>query len=390
MTRPPAASFSLELRLLFACCSMEDGKRQNIPPLLAAQPDWRETCDLAEHHNVIPLLCRSLLDFAELVPAPVLADLRRRYEDNARNGLRFVAELSRILECLEQCGVAAVPFKGPVLAETVYGDVGLRSFSDLDVLVLAADVPRAKAALASLGYSPSSPLSDAEERAYMDSGYEYVFDGPAGRNLLEIQWRILPRFYAIDFEFGGFFQRASQATLGDRVVKTLCREDLLLVLAVHAAKHGWARLIWLRDIAGLVHDHSLDFGWVDRQAKALGIERIVAVSLLLASRLLAVTLPAGWDRKLHADREISALSDEAERHLPTAEEYSTESLQYFRWMMRLRERRRDRWKLLSRLALTPGVGEWSLVKLPEPLFPLYRVIRVLRVAGRIVSAAAKE
>jgi Uncharacterised nucleotidyltransferase len=369
---------------------MGSGKREKIAPLLEAQPDWPRTCELAEHHNVIPLLCRAVFDFAELVPGPVLAELRQRYEDNARNSLRFVAELNRILECLEKCGVVAVPFKGPVLAETVYGDVALRSFSDLDVLVEAADVSLAKAALASLGYTPGSPLSEAEERAYLNSGYECVFDGPAGENMLEIQWRILPRFYAIDFEFGRFFQRASQATLGGRAVKTLSLKDLLLVLAVHAAKHVWARLIWLRDIAGLVHDQPLDFDWVDRQASELGIERILAVSLMLSNRLLDANLPAHWLRRWQADREISGLCQEVERRLPTAEEYNTESLHYFRWMMRLRERPRDRWKLISRLALTPGAGEWSLVRLPAPLFPLYRVIRLLRVAGRIVSAAAKE
>jgi hypothetical protein len=355
-----------------------------------AQPHWPRTWKLAEYHDVIPLFCRSLFDFADLVPAPVLAALRQRYEENARNSLRFVAELSRILECLEKAGVASVPFKGPVLAETVYGDVALRSFSDLDVLVQAADVPRARAALASLGYTPSSALSEAEERAYLDSGYEYVFDGPPGQNLLEIQWRILPRFYAVDFELGGFFQRASNAMLGNRAVNTLAREDLLLALAAHAAKHMWARLIWLRDIAGLVHDHQFDFDWIDRHVTELGIERILALSLLLANRLLAANLAARWHSRWHDDRELSALCDDVEQRLPTAEEYNTESLHYFRWMMRLRERPRDRWKLVSRLALTPGMGEWSLVKLPPPLFPLYRLIRAFRVAGRIVSAAAKE
>src|ERR1700757_3738973 len=175
MTRPPAVPYSTEFRLLLACCSMGSGKREKIAPLLEAQPDWPRTSELAEHHNVIPLLSRTVFDFAELVSGPVLGELRQRYEDNARNSLRFVAELNRILECLEKCGVVAVPFKGPVLAETVYGDVALRSFSDLDVLVEAADVPRAKAALASLGYSPSSPLSDAAALAYLDSGCEWVF-----------------------------------------------------------------------------------------------------------------------------------------------------------------------------------------------------------------------
>ena len=369
---------------------MGEGKREKIPPLLEAQPDWPQTWELAEYHNVIPLVCRSLFDFAELLPAPVLAGFRRRYEENARNNLRFVAELTRILECLENSGVAVVPFKGPVLAEAIYGDLGLRSFSDLDVLVQVEDVSQAKATLVRLGYLPSSPFSEAEERAYRKSGYEYVFDSPAGANLLEIQWRIVPRFYAIDFDLGSLFERASKIIFAGRAVRTLSPEDLLLVLAVHAAKHAWGRLIWLRDIAGLVHDHQFDQEKVERQAEELGVERILAVSLLLANRLLETNLPARWHTTWAADREINALCQRLEQRLLNAEEYNTESLEYFRLMMSIRERPLDRWKFLSRLALTPSTSEWSLVKLPAPLFPLYRVIRVFRVAGRVASAATRE
>ena len=54
-------------------------------------------------------------------------------------------------------------------------------------------------------------------------------------------------------------------------------------------------------------------------------------------------------------------------------------------MLCLRERSGDRWRFGSRLLFTPGLGEWSLVKLPEPLFPLYRGVRLLRVSGRLLG-----
>jgi hypothetical protein len=50
--------------------------------------------------------------------------------------------------------------------------------------------------------------------------------------------------------------------------------------------------------------------------------------------------------------------------------------------MRLRERRADRVRFLARLAFTPGPGEWEAVRLPGALVPLYRVVRVVRLAGR--------
>jgi hypothetical protein len=66
------------------------------------------------------------------------------------------------------------------------------------------------------------------------------------------------------------------------------------------------------------------------------------------------------------------------------EDLDPESMAYFRLMMELRERRRDRFSFWWRLLFTPGAGEWSAVRLPGPLFPLYRVVRLGRLAGRLM------
>ncbi len=86
------------------------------------------------------------------------------------------------------------------LAEILYGNVALRQFSDLDLLIRSRDLPAVKSALAELGYHPALHLTPAAERAYLKSGYEYTFDGAHGRNLIEIKWQVLPRFYSIDFD----------------------------------------------------------------------------------------------------------------------------------------------------------------------------------------------
>ena len=68
--------------------------------------------------------------------------------------------------------------------------------------------------------------------------------------------------------------------------------------------------------------------------------------------------------------------------LSQEENLDPESVSYFRLMTDTRERWRDRARFLWRLAVTPGPGEWSVIGLPEPLFPLYRVVRFFRLAQR--------
>jgi len=314
--------------------------------------------------------------------------LRARFEEIARKNLRFTADLIRILNCLESHGIAAIPFKGPTLAESVYGNLALREFSDLDILVRQRDFPRAKEAVGELGYVAGWHLTKTQEQTYLASGYECSFDGPAGRNLLELQWRILPTFYAVDFDFEEFFARASHVSFGDKRVKALSPEDLLLSLVTHAAKHAWIRLGWLRDIAGAAQAPSLDWDRVSRQAKELGIQRILWISLGLCNMLLGAKIPSFVE--FPEDSERAALTERIAHDMPNSEEYSAESLHYFRLMLQLRERWSDRARFAQRLLFTPSVGEWSVVRLPAPLFPLYRVIRVLRVARRLLSFQEKE
>ncbi len=56
--------------------------------------------------------------------------------------LDLTAELIRVLDSLDAAGIRGLPFKGPVLAQTAYGGVGLRRFLDLDVLVHPRRFPR--------------------------------------------------------------------------------------------------------------------------------------------------------------------------------------------------------------------------------------------------------
>ena len=58
-------------------------------------------------------------------------------------------------------------------------------------------------------------------------------------------------FRAVEFSVEDFFGRATLVDLDGRKVKTLSPEDLLLVVCIHAAKHAWTRLCWLRDIAAV-------------------------------------------------------------------------------------------------------------------------------------------
>ncbi len=398
MTKPlpssPVSSGSLqagnEFDLLCALAGVEltPGRIERIANWDLSKLDWNKVLRLADQHGVLPLAARNLIEYGHGVPGEVERSLRSAYESNLRASLWFSAELARILQHFERKQVRVLPYKGPVLAQSAYGDPGLRSFSDLDFLIAPADFQRAKQALAEIGYRPSADLTAPVERFFLRTGYERSFDGAAGKYLVELQWALLPNFYGVDLPVEDLLARAGQTVVGGREVPCLSPEDSVLVLCLHAAKHLWARLIWLADIAETLRSQSrtqaINYTLVFSRARGLGVGRILGVSFWLVKNVLRVDLPEPVEDMIAADSRVPALGSEFAERLARGATYDFESTEYFRLILKLRERRGDRCRYLWRLLWTPGAGEIAAVRLPEALFPLYRIVRIGRLMRKLV------
>jgi Uncharacterised nucleotidyltransferase len=381
-----SVGFSAEFDLLCACVGVELAPERvaRISCWNESGLDWSEFCRLAEHHGVLALAARNLIAHARDLPADVAQSLRTAYETNVRRNLWFAGELARITDHFETNKLLAIPFKGPALAESAYGDVALRNFGDLDFLIAPADFERAKQALAEFGYRPSAELRPAIERFWLRYGYECSFNSAAGKYLVELQWGLLPYFYAVNLGVEELLARSRRTALGGRAVPCLSLEDSLLVLCLHAAKHLWMRLIWVCDIAETMRAQAVDWATVTSRARDLGIVRMLGVSFWLAQALQGGSLPGLAQEIVERDPEVRVLGEEFAARLARSAAYDFESAEYFRWISKLRERRRDRWRYLWRLVWTPGPGDIAAVRLPEALFPLYRAVRIVRLMGKVI------
>jgi hypothetical protein len=390
MPTPPVPSTAPqredEFELLCALAGVElaPERLERIANWNCSALDWSEVLRLAEHHGVLPLAARNLIEHARELPPEIERALRSAYEANLRRNLRFTAELARIMQHFERRQLRAIPYKGPVLAQSLYRDLGLRSFSDLDLLISPADFERAKQALAEIGHRPSADLTPAVERFWLRKGYERAFDSAGGKNLVELQWALLPRFYAVDLCVEDLLARAGRTVVGGCEVPCLSPEDSLLVLCLHAAKHLWTRLIWLSDIAETLRTQTIDYALAFSRARALGIARILGASFWLVKNVLRAELPKPAEEMIASDPRVPALGSEFAERLVRGADYDFESTEYFRLILKLRERRGDRWRYLWRLVWTPGVGDIAAVRLPEGLFPLYRIVRIGRLLRKLL------
>lgn len=352
---------------------------------LCAKVRWKVLFELAARHGVQPLLYQALSGTDQLVPPADLRVLGQLHRTNLHKSMLLARELIHLLEHLAHKKLEVLVYKGLPLAEWAYGDIGLRPVGDIDLLIHGRDLPQLREAVQQLGYLPRTQFSAALERAELRCGYGCVFDGPAGRNLLDVKSAIQPYFYAVEFEHESFFRRAVSIRVAGHEMKTPSAEDTFLILAAHAAKHVWGRLIWICDLARIAQRTGLDWTWIAAQAEDLGIVRIVRVTLHLVKALLGMEPPGAAQNALPQDSASEPLAREIEQYVASATEYDAESVAYFRLMLRLRERWSERMRFISRLAFTPGPGEWAAIRLPESLLPFYRLVRLGRLAKRVVS-----
>ncbi len=387
-TRPrPALAANPEFDLLRACCAHEPQGTgdERIAEAIECGAQWDLLARMVQHHGVLPLVMQRLAPFHAAIPKEAWAALTRMQQINSRRSLWLTSQLIRVAGQFRKSGIGFLTYKGPALAELLYGDVTMRQFGDLDFLVYRDDVARATAAVRELGYRSQLPLTESQESAFLSIGYERVFDSAFGRNLLEIKWKVLPPFYAIDFDVEKIFLRSDSIDIEGVSVPALSAEDLLLVLCVHAAKHGWEKLSWICDI-GALSARRLDWELIQRQARELGVQRILGINFSLANRLLGNPIPATVAAYIQKDVCVVSLAKGIALRIEGCRSCDVTSIAYFREFSGLRERRMDRGRFWWRLVTTPGVGEWNAVRLRNPRSLLYGAIRVWRLTRRVAGA----
>lgn len=349
---------------------------------VVAGVDWTRLMALAERHRMIPLLHRHLR--GSDLPEPFAAGLRARNAGEVHRALRLAGELIRLMDALSSAGIEALAYKGPALAMRAYGDLSLRSFVDLDLLVRPDDIPRSLAVLADAGYAPALRLSPAQERWFRRVDGDYPLVHPGTDTLLELHARVSSLRFGMPIDTDALMRRSQIVAVGGGEVRTLGDDDLLLVLFVHGAKHRWKRLEWLAAVAALLRAGRGDVDAVLARAAELWARRTALLGLHLAHALLGAPVDDAVKREIAADAEIASLAAEVTERMfgPEGETEGADTRGNLRFNLRLREGAAERARYVARWVFGPGPEDWKWRPLPDALFPLYRLLRPVRLLGR--------
>ncbi len=348
---------------------------QRIGELVDQGLDWPHLLMLAGRHQVTPLLYRTVKEICpRAVPALLMRRLHDHYFDNVGRGLFVASQLRNLLQRMETDGIEVIPYKGVVIAKHLYGDVGLREFGDIDLLVRERDRSRAVRALDSAGYRAQGFHGDTE--CHFVSGDDRVN--------VDLHWRF---FRCVGFYFNpeAWWTRRVHKSLFARDVNCFPDEELMLILCANATKECWNQSLHsLCDIAEMIRSRPhLNWDRVMREAEQLDLTRMLLAGISLAQQLLGARPPDLICEQIQTDANVSSLSKTLRWRLFPQSAPKPDRWIIYRWDLAKMTRRRDRAIYILRLLssyLKPSDKDRDFIQLPSAFEPLYYAIRPVRIA----------
>lgn len=378
-----AARLLLEAARPVAADARHDALRSALAALAregdgAAERVW----DLGLLHGVLPLLARRVAalpaDSRRRMPDGLADRLARRRRDLSFRNLHQLSLLGEVVDQLKAEGVPVLAFKGPALACTVYPELGLREFVDLDILIAERHRDRAQGALRSRGFESGN---ETDATAPEDPYAVPLFRERDGCHL-DLHWRLAPEHRALAPDHAGI--RAEKLEIQGRDVRVPCPEDHLLLLAVHGAKHGprpWPKLKWIADVAWLLDRHpEVDWDTGLQRARAVGCGRALLLAVALGRDLLGAELPDTLASAARSDGLAERLARDVAERLFRPFDEPEPLLWRFGFDWRVLERPMDRLRYVGRRVFLPSgrdrrdpVGR----RLPRPFLFAYRWARLV-------------
>jgi len=386
---------SAEAELLVHCSRLDidPARVKRIHALLELQIDWTKLLSFAQRNALIPLLYFQLNKIASsLIPSDRLKELHDRFQHNSALNTLLTAEMIVLIDLFEQNQIPAIPYKGPAIGAGVYGQLVLRQFADLDILVRETDVWKATDLLLERGYKGHFVIPAKRRPAFIRLSYVRSFTRDS--TTVELHWRLAPRFFGPYFDISRLWERTRKIPLQGSCVRIPFSDDLILMLCIHGAKDCWEKLEWVCGLAEVVRaDPELD--WEDllnraKDAQAIGV---VSVGLLLAHDFLEAPIPMNIIRKLRVQSREDVIDQIVSRFF-NGSSASFPLAQRIRLHLELMDSIGEKARYCLRLGLTTTPVDWEMISLPESASFLYyplRALRLLRKYGRkSTPLAAKE
>jgi hypothetical protein len=391
-----------EQQVLIACVRASLECRQGtfdanaLANAIEGTEDWPALVQAALDQGMLGILwyC-STLDQLEIFPADIREALATFIHSQRAGNTARTDKLLEVLGFLGDAGIRGAPFKGSLLAENAYGDIGMRSFWDLDFLVPEQDFDRAISVLEQHGFTDTSHPPDGYIFSAKQLAKLWRYWGQAAllrkSDQLAIEPHVAVAPFTLALNYDDLWQRISLSPWRGVQTWQFEPEDQVLILCLQGAKPYWDKIKLPADLAHFLVAHpQLDWEKIIRRATKHGIRRLLALALLMVERLFALALPEMAVKLAHADAEAVRICDCLLHQGESFRYASTDVYKLSRYHLETRERLTDKSKYLWRTIFLPNESYVKSVRLPDSLYWVYSLLKVANDAYLLIRGQLRR
>lgn len=350
-----------------------------ITPVLEMDLDWQRIVSLSIRHRVLPLLHRVLIpNFSQYISQSVQSYLENYLTDLVKRNLLLSGNLLKIITLFEKNTICAIPFKGPVLAETLYGGLALRQFCDLDILVAKHDAIRARNLLIGYGFQTDFALSNDKESLYLEHENFFSLTNPISGINIDLHWELSGRYNLEPITLEMLLADSITVQFSGRNLMAMSAEKELVYICIHASSHCWEQLEFITAVAAFLADgKNLQWQKLIDWAETMHCRRMLLLGLSIADTLFQVPIPDTIRFLIRQDSGVKQMSGTIRNSL-FKEDHTTLPWRFSLMHIINRDNFIDKIRYAIRIGFRPTIAEWQGYKLPRYLTFLYPLLRPLR------------
>ena len=322
----------------------------------------------------------------------ILTKLKAHYQTIARRNMLMSAELIRIMKLLEENGIEALAFKGPALSQMAYGDITLRQYVDLDILVDEKDAFKAGKLMSENGHSAILPLTILSNKTCLHTAKDFSLMSETGGVHTELHWRLFEKKYNISLLSCAVDQKCQTVKINNNEIKTLQNELLLVYLCLHGAKHAFERIEWICDIDRLIRSSEIDWKQAITIAEQSHSKRSFYLGLSLAHHHFHTILPSDLTQSIDANdiRALQIMTENQMSEKTSGRSDFKRNRDTFFYQAKLFDKKSDMIRFYLSTFFKISTTDCQTFVLPEKLKFLYIILRPIRLATNYTQKIFKK
>lgn len=275
----------LKFLLAFNDSDISRKKEFSIKAILTQIEHWDFFNQTIRRHGLGGLIYKNIseMDFGELIPAHVLADLKSLYFRTLQRNTLLYNCFSQIITKFISQGIPCIPLKGIYLAEFIYQDIGLRQMFDIDLFIKEKNLLDTVSILKKMGFKEESGIKSS-----------FIHEVSAAKHLppmykdgisVELHYQVWIGETTHQLSVEEIWKESKSMAINGKSVLVMSHEYLLIYLCLHVHRHlieGNIQLFQWLDIVILIKKTHGSFNWQVVQQKCQDDECLYEVQSVLA------------------------------------------------------------------------------------------------------------